>query len=127
MNTKNSVVLIERAKSVLTTLIADREELDECTVESNLFLIQQLLDDASHTLLTKNHGSIALDKLGDLIDDIFDVVIAAKKMEELSHMYTEFYFTDKDSDNPKCYMADAIHDYALKVCKKLKNIESKLS
>ncbi|HGY3701114.1 TPA: hypothetical protein ACNVXF_002453 [Citrobacter freundii] len=127
MNTKNSVVIIERAKSVLTTLIAAREELDECTIESNLFMIQQLLDDANHTLLTRDHDSIAHDKLGDLIDDVFDVVIAAKKMEELSHMYTEFYFTDKDSDNPKCYMADAIHDYAQKVCKKLKKIESKLS
>ncbi len=57
MNAKNSVLIIERAKAVLKSLILSREELDEGTVESNLFMIQQLLDDASHVLWAKANDS----------------------------------------------------------------------
>lgn len=63
----------------------------------------------------------------DIIDDVLNAITSAKKTEELSRVYIESYFTDKDNDNPQCFMADAIHDYAHKACTDLKAIESKLS
>lgn len=61
----------------------------------------------------------------DISDDISDAVLTAKKVKELAHLYVEAYFTDKDNDNPRCFMADAIHDYAHKLCTELRVIESK--
>ncbi|EPB0512406.1 hypothetical protein ACRABS_002697 [Salmonella enterica subsp. enterica] len=63
----------------------------------------------------------------DISYDISDAVITAQKVEELAHLYVEAYFTDKDNDNPRCYMADAIHDYAHKLRTELKAIETKLN
>lgn len=65
--------------------------------------------------------------LDDIADDVFHAVIAAKKLTELAHVYTETYFTDKDSDNPGCLMSSIIYDYARKVKDELKAIESKLN
>lgn len=127
MNSTNSAVIIERAKSVLTSLIMGREQLDECTVESNLFVIQQLLDDASQSLHANKHENLTDNKSIDFIDDILNAITTAKKTEELARVYIESYFTDKDNDNPRCFMADAIHDYAHKACSELKAIESKFN
>lgn len=127
MNAKNSAVIIERAKSVLISLIMGREQLDECTVESNLFVIQQLLDDASQSLHANKHENLTDNKSIDFIDDILNAITTAKKTEELARVYIESYFTDKDNDNPLCFMADAIHDYAHKACSELKAIESKFN
>ena len=63
----------------------------------------------------------------DIIDDVFDAVITAKKLEALTHTYSESYFTDEDSDNPVCYMAAAINDYSMQGCDELKKIQSKLN
>ncbi|HAT2830968.1 TPA: hypothetical protein I8370_004045 [Klebsiella oxytoca] len=65
--------------------------------------------------------------LESITDDVFNAVITAKKLKELTHIYTEFYFTDKDSDNPNCYMASVIFDYAIMICGELKSIEAKLN
>ncbi|MEY6761801.1 hypothetical protein AB9B48_09010 [Kluyvera ascorbata] len=126
MNAKNSAVIIERAKSVLISLIMGREQLDECTVESNLFVIQQLLDDASQSLHANKNENLTDSKSIDFIDDILNAITTAKKTEELARIYVESYFTDKDNNNPCCFMADAIHDYAHKLRTELSNIEIKL-
>ncbi|EHT1014948.1 TPA: hypothetical protein I8O92_001992 [Salmonella enterica subsp. enterica serovar Napoli] len=63
----------------------------------------------------------------DIADNIFDVVVTAKKLEALAQTYSESYFTDKDNDNPACYMAATMLDYANKVCDELKNIQSKIN
>lgn len=63
----------------------------------------------------------------DIADDVFHATITARKLEELAHIYNEFYFTDGDNGKPAMYMASAIFDYAIKVCSELKSIESKLS
>lgn len=63
----------------------------------------------------------------DISEDIYDAVITAKKIEELAHLYVETYFTDKDNDNPRCFISDAIHDYAHKLRTELKAIETKLN
>lgn len=63
----------------------------------------------------------------DIADDVFHATITARKLEELAHVYTEAYFSDKDNSKPAMYMASAIFDYAIKVCSELKNIEAKLS
>lgn len=127
MNAKNSVVIIERAKSVLTSLIMSREQLDECTLESNLFVIQELLDDASQALHTNKNENLTNSNSIDFIDDILNVITTAKKTEELARIFVESYFTDQDNGNPLCFMADAIHDYAHKACAELKAIESNLN
>lgn len=63
----------------------------------------------------------------DIVDDVFDAVVTAKKLEEVAHIYCESYFTDKDSDNPSCHMSAIVYDYAQRVCSELKNIEAKLN
>ncbi|WP_393950326.1 hypothetical protein [Kluyvera intermedia] len=65
------------------------------------------------------------DKFG-LTNAIFDAVITAKKLEALSHTYSDSYFSDKDNDNPACYMAATIFDYAIKICAELKAIQLRL-
>ncbi|MBJ9288892.1 hypothetical protein GHT45_03520 [Citrobacter freundii] len=62
----------------------------------------------------------------DIIDDVLNAITSAKKTEELARIYVESYFTDKDNNNPCCFMADAIHDYAHKLRTELSNIEIKL-
>ncbi|MCF6908859.1 MULTISPECIES: hypothetical protein [Klebsiella pneumoniae complex] len=61
----------------------------------------------------------------DISDEIFHATITARKLEELAHIYNEFYFTDCDNGKPAMYMAAVIFDYAIKVCSELKNIEAK--
>lgn len=68
-------------------------------------------------------GSINLD---DIADDVFHATITANKLDQLTHIYNESYFTDKDSDDPKCLMSATIYDYARKVKDELKTIETKL-
>ncbi|HDS2235899.1 TPA: hypothetical protein QH740_002887 [Klebsiella michiganensis] len=63
----------------------------------------------------------------DIADDVFHATITARKLEELAHVYTETYFSDKDNGKPAMYMASAIFDYAIKVCSELKIIEAKLN
>lgn len=63
----------------------------------------------------------------DIADDVFHATITARKLEELAHVYTEAYFSDKDNGKPAMYMASAIFDYAIKVSSELKSIEAKLN
>ncbi|MFG0814717.1 hypothetical protein [Raoultella sp. FYR_9] len=62
----------------------------------------------------------------DIKDEIFGAVLTAKKLEEVASVYGESYFTDKDNDNPSCHMSAVISDYAIKVCRELETIQSKL-
>lgn len=78
-------------------------------------------------LLSKNITGKSNDSSIDTIDDVLNAITTARKTEELTRVYIESYFTDKDNDKPQCFMADAIHDYAYKACTELKAIESKLS
>ncbi|EMJ4788525.1 hypothetical protein R8O69_003340 [Klebsiella oxytoca] len=78
-------------------------------------------DVPASTSLQKENGE------NDIADDIFHATITARKLEELVHIYNEFYFTDKDNGRPEMYMADAIFDYARKVRDELVNIEKKLN
>lgn len=83
--------------------------------------IEILSDVPASTSLQKENGE------NDIADDIFHATITARKLEELVHIYNEFYFTDKDNGRPEMYMADAIFDYARKVRDELVNIEKKLN
>lgn len=62
----------------------------------------------------------------DIADDIFSAVLTAKKLEEVTNVYGDSYFTDKDNDNPACHMSAVIFDYAHELCNELKAIQSKL-
>ena len=62
----------------------------------------------------------------DLADDIFDVILTAKKLEALAQTYSESFFTDEDNDNPACHMSAVIFDYARELCTDLKAIENKI-
>lgn len=77
--------------------------------------------------LSKNIAGKSNDSNIDIIDDVLNAITSAKKTEELTRIYIESYFTDKDNNNPLCFMADAIHDYAHKACSELKAIESKFN
>lgn len=65
--------------------------------------------------------------IDDIADGILDAVITAEKLDQLAHIYSESYFTDKDSNKPECLMAAVIYDYTGKIKGELKTIESKLS
>lgn len=62
----------------------------------------------------------------DIADDVFSAMLTAKKLEEVANVYGEYYFTDKDNDNPMCHMSAVIFDYAHELCNELKAIQSKL-
>ncbi|MFC7507268.1 hypothetical protein ACFQUX_08095 [Pantoea stewartii] len=57
----------------------------------------------------------------------FDAVITARKLEALTGVYCEQYFTDEDNERQETYLAATIRDYAEKSRNELKNIQSKLS
>lgn len=63
----------------------------------------------------------------DIADDVFYATVSAAKLREVAHMYSESYFSDKGSDDPKCLMAAVLYDNAIKTHEILKNIEAKLS
>jgi len=50
--------------------------------------------------LSKNIAGKSNDSSIDIIDDILNAITSAKKTEELTRIYIESYFTDKDNDNP---------------------------
>ncbi|EIQ74994.1 hypothetical protein I5415_03325 [Citrobacter sp. FDAARGOS_156] len=79
-------------------------------------------------LPTTTRSDEAKDRINfdDINDDVFNVAITVNQLNELAHIYNESYFTDKDSDDPKCLMSATIYDYARKVKDELKIIESKL-
>ena len=66
-------------------------------------------------------------KRDDIASDIFQAAVTAEKLRELVSMYNENFFTGKDDSDPSCIMASVIYDYAIKIDRELKNIESKLS
>ena len=102
--------------NAIACLIRSMQKTNETAYE----YVEQL--SKNQVVLADNNHSVI-----DIIDDVLNVITSAKKTEELSRVYIDSYFTDKDNDNPQCFMADAIHDYAHKVCTELKAIESKIS
>ncbi|MFD2050891.1 hypothetical protein [Pantoea stewartii] len=65
--------------------------------------------------------------ISDIDDLFFDAVITARKLEALTGVYCEQYFTDEDNERQETYLAATIRDYAEKSRNELKNIQSKLS
>lgn len=64
--------------------------------------------------------------LRGLEDAFFDSIITAKKLEAISQAFCEGYFTNEDNERIETYLAAMIHDYSLKCCSELKDIEAKL-
>ncbi|MDO2431406.1 hypothetical protein Q2V57_07480 [Enterobacter bugandensis] len=64
--------------------------------------------------------------LRGLEDAFFDSIITAKKLEAISQAFCEGYFTNEDNERIETYLAAMIHDYSLKCCRELKDIEAKL-
>ena len=64
--------------------------------------------------------------LRGLEDAFFDSIITAKKLEAISQAFCEGYFTNEDNERIETYLAAMIHDYSLKCCQELKDIEAKL-
>lgn len=104
------------ADNAIACLIRSMQKTNETAYE----YVEQL--SKNQVVLADNNHSVI-----DIVDDVLNAITSAKKTEELTRIYIESYFTDKDNDNPQCFMADAIHDHAHKVCAGLKAIESKLS
>lgn len=63
----------------------------------------------------------------DIADDVFYATVSAAKLRELIHVYSESYFTGKDSDDPDCLMAAVIYDNSIKTHEILKSIEAKFN
>lgn len=104
------------ADNAIACLIRSMQKTNESAYEYVEKLNTQTQPDFNLTDITAN-----------IDEDIFDAIIIAKKLEELTHIYIEAYFTDKDNNNPKCYMSDVIHDYAMRIRAELEKIESKLN
>lgn len=104
------------ADNAIACLIRSMQKTNETAFE-----YVELLSKSKKDCSGDNHSTI------DIIDDVLNAITSAKKTEELTRIYIESYFTDKDNDNPQCFMADAIHDFAHKACAELKAIESKFS
>lgn len=128
MNTLNSS--LNKAQAVLSSLFEACHEIDSSEIETNLSVINSYLCDAiestsKSTREDTHHLTNTVNN--DIADDIFNAVITADKLKELSHIYSGSYFTDKDNSNPLCLMASVIYDYASIVSRELKAIEEKIS
>jgi hypothetical protein len=102
----------------------------DCAMACLIRSMRKTLDNANEYIKTLSDVSAPpqRDESGaDIVDDVFDAVVTAKKLEEVAHIYCETYFTDKDSDNPSCHMSAIVYDYAQRVCSELKSIEAKLN
>lgn len=62
----------------------------------------------------------------DVSNIVFDALIDGRNLKELASCFLQNYFSDKDNDNPRLYMASVIHDYAVKVCDEIESIEAKI-
>ena len=103
---------IDQAEKIITDIFENGEH-DKQTGEG-LFRVMTLLADARSTI-------------GDIDDLFFDVAITARKLEALTAVYSEQYFTDEDNERQETYLAATIRDYASKSCNELKSIQEKLN
>lgn len=103
---------IDQAEKIITDIFENGEH-DKQTGDS-LYRVMTLLADARSSI-------------GDIDDLFFDAVITARKLEALSCIYCEQYFTDEDNERQETYLAAAIHEYAAKSCNELKSIQEKLN
>ncbi|WP_439412954.1 hypothetical protein [Enterobacter ludwigii] len=65
--------------------------------------------------------------ISDIDDMLFDAVITARKLEALTIVYCEQYFTDEDNERQETYLAAVIREHAAKSCNELKSIQAKLN
>ena len=101
----------------------------DCSINSLIRSIQKTVDNMNGYI--KSHINsvkpcIPVADRNDLTDDIFDVILTAKKLEAVAQTYSESFFTDEDNDNPACHMSAVIFDYARELCTDLKAIENKI-
>ncbi|HHG1856012.1 TPA: hypothetical protein ACPUQP_000978 [Klebsiella pneumoniae] len=101
----------------------------DCSMNSLIRSMQKTVDNMngyikSHINSVKPYIPVAA--RNDLTDDIFDVILTAKKLEAVAQTYSESFFTDEDNDNPACHMSAVIFDYARELCTDLKAIENKI-
>lgn len=96
---------IDQAEKIITDIFENGEH-DKQTGDS-LYRVMTLLADARSSI-------------GDIDDLFFDAVITARKLEALSCIYYEQYFTNEDNERQETYLAAAIHEYAAKSCNELK-------
>ena len=103
---------IGQAEKIITDIFENGEH-DKQTGDG-LYRVMTLLADARSAI-------------GDIDDLFFDAVITARKLEALTGVYCEQYFTDEDNERQEIYLAATIRDYASKACGELKIIEEKLN
>ena len=101
----------------------------DCSINSLIRSMQKTVDNMNGYIkshLNSVKPCISVAARNDLADDIFDVILTAKKLEAVAQTYSESFFTDEDNDNPACHMSAVIFDYARELCTELKAIENKL-
>lgn len=101
----------------------------DCAMACLIRSMQKTLDTANEYIKTLSDVSAPPQQgksSGDIENDVFSAVLTDRKLEEVANVYGEYYFTDKDNDNPMCHMSAVIFDYAHELCNELKAIQSKL-
>ncbi len=101
----------------------------DCSINSLIRSMQKTVDNMNGYIKSHiNSGKpcIPVAARNDLADDIFDVILTAKKLEAVAQTYSESFFTAEDNDNPACHMSAVIFDYARELCTDLKAIENKI-
>lgn len=101
---------IDQAEKIITDIFENGEH-DKQTGD-DLYRVMTLLADARSSI-------------GDIDDLFFDAVITVRKLEAITGVYCEQYFTDEDNERQETYLAATIRDYASKACDELKIIEKK--
>lgn len=138
MNTPTVSSSLKKAQAVLNSLFEACHELDLAAIETNLTVINSYLCDAIEAntdrdrIPTNNITNVInvvkdKNKNVDLSNSVFDALISARKIETLTRIALENFFTDKDNDNPQCLMFGVISDYAEQISDQLKDIESKVN
>ncbi len=123
----------EMTDAAITLELIYRNTDNTCETDSGITCVVRSLlrtnDKAQEYIEQLSDASAPQQEKGerDIADDVFHATITARKLEDLAHVYTEAYFSDKDNGKPAMYMASAIFDYAIKVSSELKSIEAKLN
>ncbi|MBA7771119.1 MULTISPECIES: hypothetical protein [unclassified Enterobacter] len=111
MNNNSAKYIISQIENVITNIF-ENGKINKDT-QDELFHAMTMLADVNAILR-------------GLEDAFFDSIITAKKLEAISQAFCEGYFTNEDNERIETYLAAMIHDYSLKCCQELKDIEAKL-
>lgn len=115
---RNQIEAIKKAEKTISDVISVCQQVGAKNAEKSLTEVVGILQSLAQN---EPEASDPLDTQGD----IFDALLDAKKLNELTNMYVEAFFTSKDSEKRECIAASVLMDYSGRLVKTLERADSK--